>query len=85
MRVKLLEAAARGLPVVGTAQAIGSIEAAIGMVPAADEDDFVDAMPRPTCSTSTPPPRRAPACTPRTPRRWSERIGQDAVIGWLSA
>ncbi len=84
VRVKLLEAAARGLPVVGTAQAIGSIEAAIGMVPAADDDDFVA-----RCRTYLLDVDAAVEAGTRlhtsNAQRWSERIGQDAVIGWLSA
>ena len=84
VRVKLLEAAARGLPVVGTPQAIGSIEAAVGMVPAADEDDFVT-----RCRAYLLDVDQAVEAGARlhatNSQRWSDRIGQDAVIGWLSA
>lgn len=41
VRVKLLEAAARGIPAVCTAGAVGSIESLVGFKSATDEADFV--------------------------------------------
>jgi glycosyltransferase involved in cell wall biosynthesis len=84
VRVKLLEAAARGLPVVATAAAIGSIEASVGMTPAADEDDFV-ARCRAYLLDADLAGADGTSLYAENSRRWSDRIGQDAVLGWLSA
>ena len=84
VRVKVLEAAARGLPVVGTPQAIGSIEATIGMVPAADEDDFVKRC-REYLLDADLAAEAGTRLHAANASRWSERVGQDAVIEWLSA
>jgi hypothetical protein len=84
VRVKLLEAAARGIPVVCSTEAVGSIEAAIGMAPAADEEDFVS-----RCRDFLLDARLAADEGSRlheiNARRWSERVPQDAVLGWLGA
>jgi len=42
VRVKVLEAAARGLPVIATSSAVGSIESVLGVPAVDDEDAFVD-------------------------------------------
>lgn len=84
VRVKLLEAAARGLPVVCSPEAVGSIEAEIGMSPAADEDDFVE-----RCRAFLIDADLAGAEGSRlhatNARRWSDRVAQDAVLGWLTS
>ena len=84
VRVKLLEAAARGLPVVATSAAVGSIEASLGMVPASDEDDFVT-----RCRAYLLDAGRAAedgsALHTVNAKRWSDRVGQDAVLEWLAA
>ena len=54
------------------------------MVPAADDDDFV-ARCRTYLLDVDAAAEAAPACTTPNAQRWSERIRQDAVIGWLSA
>ena len=84
VRVKLLEAAARGLPVVGSSQAIGSIEAAVGMEPATDENDFV-ARCRAYLLDVDLAVEAGTRLHEANARRWSDRIGQDAVTTWLSA
>jgi hypothetical protein len=84
VRVKLLEAAARGLAVVATAPAVGSIEASVGITPASDEDDFVA-----RCRAYLLDPELAARAGAElhavNARRWSDRVGQDAVLGWLAA
>jgi glycosyltransferase involved in cell wall biosynthesis len=84
VRVKVLEAAARGLPVVLTRVGVGPIEAALGIEPAADRADFVA-----QCRTLLLDPASAAEAGARlhaaNTRRWAERHGQDAVLGWLGA
>ena len=84
VRVKLLEAAARGLPVVATPKAIGSIEASLGMSAVRDEPDFVS-----RCRTFLLDAAAAAADGARlhgaNARRWTDRVGHEAVHEWLSA
>lgn len=84
VRVKLLEAAARGIPVVCSTEAVGSIEAAIGMAPAADEDDFV-ARCRAFLLDVDLAASEGSRLHEINARRWSDRVAQDAVLGWLGA
>ncbi len=84
VRVKLLEAAARGLPVVATPAAVGSIEASLGMVPASDEDDFV-ARCRAYLLDVDKAAEDGSAVHSVNAQRWTDRLGQDAVLGWLAA
>ena len=82
VRVKLLEAAARGLPVVATPAAIGSIEASVGVTAAVDEDDFVA-----RCRDFLLDPEHAAEAGSRlyaaNARQWADRVPHDAVLGWL--
>jgi glycosyltransferase involved in cell wall biosynthesis len=82
VRVKLLEAAARGLPVVATKEAIGSIEASLDMTPAHDDADFVA-----RCTTLLLDADAAAEEGARlhavNARRWTDRVGQDAVLDWI--
>jgi hypothetical protein len=84
VRVKLLEAAARGLPVVATPEAIGSIEASLGMSAVQDVPDFVS-----RCRTFLLDADVAAADGARlhaaNARRWTDRVGHEAVHEWLSA
>lgn len=84
VRVKLLEAAARGIPVVCSPEAVGSIEAAIGMTPAVDVDDFVA-----QCRALLTDVDRAAAEGSRlhdtNAHLWNDRVPQEAVIRWLAA
>lgn len=84
VRVKLLEAAARGLPVVATGEAIGSIEASVGMTPAHDEDDFV-ARCRIYLGDVDRAAEDGSTLHAANARRWTDRVGQDAVLGWLTS
>lgn len=84
VRVKVLEAAARGLPVVLTRAGVGPIEAALGLSPADDRADFIEqcrALLLDAGSAAEAGTRLHAANT----QRWSERHGQDAVLGWLGA
>jgi glycosyltransferase involved in cell wall biosynthesis len=84
VRVKLLEAAARGLPVVCTTEAVGSIEASIGMHASPDEDAFV-ARCRELLLDADLAAGEGSRLHSINAARWSERVGQDAVLGWLGA
>jgi glycosyltransferase involved in cell wall biosynthesis len=82
VRVKLLEAAARGLPVVATPAAIGSIESALGLVSAGDEDDFV-ALCRTFLLDADVAAEEGARLHDANSRRWSDRIGHEAVLEWV--
>lgn len=84
VRVKLLEAAARGLPVVCTTEAVGSIEASIGMHASPDEDAFV-ARCRELLLDADLAAAEGSRLHSINATRWSDRVGQDAVLGWLGA
>jgi hypothetical protein len=84
VRVKMLEAASRGLPVASTVAGLGSIERSLGMIPAVDRADFVR-----QCRALLLDADAAAAAGTRlhnaNAERWSARTGQDAVHAWLSA
>ena len=84
VRVKLLEAAARGIPVVCSTEAVGSIEASIGMAAAADEQDFVERC-RAFLRDADLAADEGASLHATNARRWADRVGQDAVLGWLGA
>lgn len=84
VRVKLLEAAARGLPVVCTPEAIGSIEAALGMTAAADPVAFVAAC-RALLLDADEAADAGGSLYDANARRWTDRVGHDAVHGWLAS
>ena len=84
VRVKLLEAAARGLPVVCTTEAVGSIEASIGMHASPDEDAFV-ARCRELLLDADLAAGEGSRLHSINAARWADRVGQDAVLGWLGA
>ncbi len=84
VRVKLLEAAARGIPVVCSSEAVGSIEAAIGMASSADEDDFV-ARCRAFLLDADLAAREGSRLHDVNASRWSDRVAQDAVLAWLGS
>ena len=84
VRVKLLEAASRGLPVVGTPEAIGSIESSLGMTAAADREEFIGRC-RAYLLDAAAAAEDGAALHTANARRWTDRIGQDAVHEWLSA
>jgi hypothetical protein len=83
VRVKLLEAAARGIPVVCSPEAVGSIEASINMTPAVDVDDFVA-----QCRALLVDVDRAADDGSRlhdtNAERWNDRVPQEAVLRWLA-
>lgn len=83
VRVKFLEAASRGLPVVATHAGVGPIEASLGLE-GCDEESFVA-----RCRRLLADPEAAAAdgavLHQTNERLWSARRGQDAVHGWLAA
>lgn len=82
VRVKLLEAAARGLPVVATPTAIGSIEASVGVTAADDEGDFV-ARCRTFLLDADHAAEEGSRLHAANARQWMDRVPHDAVLGWL--
>lgn len=83
VRVKLLEAASRGLPVVASPAAIGSIESSLGLRPAGDEEDFI-ALCRTFLLDADVASEEGARLHAANARRWSDRVGHDAVLEWLS-
>lgn len=82
VRVKVLEAAARGLPVVSTAAGIGSIEALLG-IEACDGDAFVERCREVLLDPGAAATAGAALHATNT-RLWDERLGRDAVLDWLA-
>lgn len=83
VRVKVLEAAARGLPVVTSPAGVGSIEGLLGLDPVADEG-FVE-----RCRALLQDAGAAAAEGARVHATnadlWTARRGRDAVLDWLGA
>jgi len=84
VRVKVLEAAARGLPVVSTPAGVGAVEAALGLTAAGDRDAFVGRC-RALLHDVDEAVAAGSALHAANARRWEERHGQDAVLRWLAA
>jgi hypothetical protein len=83
VRVKLLEAASRGIPAVCTTEAVGSIEAALGLSAAPNEVEFV-AHCRSLLADADAAAAEGAQLYATNQRFWSERIGRDAVLDWLA-
>jgi len=83
VRVKLLEAASRGIPAVCTTEAVGSIEAALGLSAAPDEVRFV-AHCRTLLSDADAAAAEGAQLYATNQRFWNERVGRDAVLDWLA-
>lgn len=83
VRVKLLESATLGLPVVATTNAVGSIEASLGILPASRDDDFVR---RSRALLLDPDLADAEGARlhAANQQRWRDRVGHVAVLDWLS-
>jgi hypothetical protein len=82
--VKVLEAAARGLPVVCTDAAVGSIESALGLAAARGVDAFVSRC-RTFLRDAEVAAEEGARLHAANARRWTDRVGHDAVHDWLSA
>lgn len=84
VRVKFLEAASRGLPVVTTRPGVGPIEASLGIEASVGEEAFVN-----RCRALLLDPHEAAAAGAvlheTNAGLWAERRGQDAVLRWLAA
>lgn len=83
VRVKVLEAAARGLPVVSTAAGVGSVESLLGIVPA-DGDAFV-ARCRALLLDAGLAAAEGAALHRSNTDHWERRTGRDAVLDWLAS
>lgn len=83
VRVKILEAASRGLPVVGTRAAVGSLGDLLELVPVADDEEFVQESRRMLLSAEHA--RRAGAeLDARNRAHWRAEAPQRAVEEWLA-
>lgn len=83
VRVKVLEAAARGLPVVSTPAGVGSIESLLGLTPA-DGDGFV-ARCRALLLDADLAAAEGGALYRSNTHHWQQRTGRDAVLDWLAS
>lgn len=83
VRVKILEAASRGIPVVGTPAAIGSLDRPLGLTAVADDEEFVDAARRLLLDVGH---ARAAGddIAARNRAHWTARAPQRAVEEWLA-
>jgi hypothetical protein len=84
VRVKVLEAAARGLPVVCTDAAVGSIESTLGLVAARGAEAFISRC-RSLLLDAAAAAEEGARLHAANAQRWIDRVGQDAVHEWLSA
>lgn len=84
VRVKFLEAAARGLPVVTTKPGVGPIEASLGIEPCVGEEAFVNRC-RALLHDAAEAAAAGAALHEANATLWAERRGRDAVLGWLAS
>lgn len=84
VRVKMLEAAARGLPVVTTPAGVGTLEAELGIAACVGREAFV-ARCRTLLQDADDAAAAGSALHAANARRWRDRVGHDAVLGWLAA
>lgn len=83
VRVKVLEAAARGLPVVTSPAGMGSIEALLGLDAVGDEG-FV-ARCRALLGDADAAAAEGARLHATNADLWTRRVGRDAVLDWLDA
>lgn len=83
VRVKVLEAAARGLPVVTSPAGVGSIEQLLGLTPVADEG-FVERC-RELLLDADLAAAEGTRLHTTNAELWTTRRGRDAVLDWLDA
>ncbi|MDO7869005.1 glycosyltransferase [Nocardioides jiangxiensis] len=83
VRVKVLEAAARGLPVVTSPAGVGSIESLLGLDPVPD-DGFV-ARCRDLLGDASVAAGEGARLHATNEALWTGRRGRDAVLDWLDA
>jgi glycosyltransferase involved in cell wall biosynthesis len=83
VRVKVLEAAARGIPVVTSPAGVGSVEQLLGLDPVAD-DAFV-ARCRALLQDAASAAAEGARIHATNAELWTTRRGRDAVLDWLDA
>lgn len=83
VRVKILEAASRGIPVVGTPAAVGSLDRVLGVEAAVDDEAFVDAARR-LLLDERHAQEAGEAVAERNRAHWGARAPQRAVEEWLA-
>jgi len=84
VRVKILETSARGIPLVGTSAAIGSLDEALDLRAFDEPTDFVE-----RCVQLLQDPREAShegdALYSRNLERWKNRVPHTSVANWLQS
>lgn len=83
VRVKVLEAAARGLPVVSSPAGVGSVEHLLGIDPVPD-GEFV-ARCRGLLADAGAAAEAGTALHAKNAALWHDRFGRDAVLSWMSS
>ncbi len=83
VRVKFLEAAARGLPVVTTSAGVGPIESALGIEASVGQEAFIKRCRELLLDADTAGAAGA-ALHEANSGLWAARRGQDAVLRWLA-
>lgn len=83
VRVKILEAASRGIPIVGTPAAIGSLDGPLGLTAAATDDEFVEAARR-LLLDARHARDAGHEIDARNRAHWQSRAPQRAVEEWLA-
>lgn len=83
VRVKVLEAAARGLPVVTSPAGVGSVEGLLGL-DAVDDDRFVERC-RALLLDADAAAAEGARLHATNEALWTSRRGRDAVLDWLGA
>lgn len=84
VRVKLLDAASRGLPVVGTSAAVGSLSEQLGITAHDDEDAFIAAC-RELLTDAAAAALAGKVLHDANAARWDDRVPHDSIAEWLAA
>jgi len=82
VRVKILEAASRGIPIVGTPAAIGNLTSTFGLAPASLDEEFIEAARRLLLDQEFSRAEGA-VLYERNVQHWAKGIPQAAVEEWL--
>ena len=83
VRVKILEAAAKGLPVVGTSAAIGSLGPVLGLDPCDSDDEFIAECRRFLLETDYST-KNGSELYERNASRWDAGVPQESVLGLIA-
>lgn len=83
VRVKILEAASRGIPVVGTPAAVGSLDRSLGLAASPDDDAFVDAA-RALLLDAETARSAGEDLAERNRAHWAAGFPQRSIEAWLT-